>query len=1149
MRNGFIGRDQELAEMAAGLESAFEGRGSVFLVAGEPGIGKTALAERVASHAAERGARVAWSRAWDGGAAAPYWLWAQIIRALAEGLDDSAAWQAPGMAHLALLAPELADRVGDPATSLLPLESDSGRFYLFEATSRFLKRLAAQQPLVLVLDDIHAADQPSLLLLRFLAREVRTARIVVVATYRDAEATRSAAAVDVLAELVREGYTLRLRAFDREEVGRLIGEVAGIAPRPGKVAAIHEATGGNPLYVREVTRLVAAEDPLDRPGRLRIPVPASVRAVIRRRLALLSADAIRVLSAAAVVGHDFELALVGAASDMPAERVLASLDDAAALGIVAAASETARTYGFSHPLIREAIYEGLPIGARTQMHQRVGVAIEKLHGSDPDQHLGELAYHFAKVAAMGESAKAGGYARRAGDRAMAAFAYEEAVVHYRRALDALALSGSPDAALRCELLLCLGRAQARAGDYRESKETALLAAGIARTLADPEPLAHAALGFGEPQVEGGIVDRQLVALLQEALDRLQRGDSALRARVAARLSLELTFADDATLRDALRETLSLEAIEMARRLGDVVALCNALRARWLARWGPDGLEERVALAEEHLTLAHETGDREIELLARTRRITCSIEAGDGAAAAIDMAAHERLAGELRMPYHEWAAATMHAARALLTGSFDQVESLAQDALDRMPGRPNALHARLNQLTLLRWEQGRLGELYPDWQRTVEQYAGLAFARGWLCLAAAELGRDDAARALLADLADDAPDLPRDGCWLPALAVASLATAQLGERDVAARLYPLLEPYAGRTIVIPMPHPAVCFGSASLYLGLLAAELDAVDQAETHFEAALRANARVDAKAFLARTRCEYARLLIRRARAGDRERAHPLIGHAAASATAMGAVRILERTAQLREPAGTAVVASEEAAIASAPADRRAAAASEPTDQRAAVAIEPTDRPAAEAASRHAFRREGEYWTVAYEGAVVRLRDSKGLRCLAVLLTSPGRELAAVELEAGVSSTPAAALETARATGSVELDARPDLGDAGALLDARARAEYRARVEELRAEIDEAESFNDPGRASRAREELEFVTAELARAVGLGGRDRHAASHAERARLNVTRAIRASLRALARAHPPLGEHLSHTIRTGRFCSYSPDPRAPITWEL
>jgi hypothetical protein len=214
---------------------------------------------------------------------------------------------------------------------------------------------------------------------------------------------------------------------------------------------------------------------------------------------------------------------------------------------------------------------------------------------------------------------------------------------------------------------------------------------------------------------------------------------------------------------------------------------------------------------------------------------------------------------------------------------------------------------------------------------------------------------------------------------------------------------------------------------------------------------------------------------------------------------------------------------------------------------QAAQAAQP-GQAVAPVAAGNVFRREGEYWTVIFDGVVVRLRDAKGLRHLARLLAHPGREFHAVDLEAAQGPPGPVAVGPGGRGGSGELAVRPDLGDAGVLLDAAAKAAYRARLGELEAEVEEAEAGNDPGRVAKARQEREFLVAELARAVGLGGRDRRAAAHAERARLNATRAIRAAMTNLAEANPALGRHLSSTVRTGRYCSYTPDPRVPITWE-
>jgi tetratricopeptide (TPR) repeat protein len=432
-----------------------------------------------------------------------------------------------------------------------------------------------------------------------------------------------------------------------------------------------------------------------------------------------------------------------------------------------------------------------------------------------------------------------------------------------------------------------------------------------------------------------------------------------------------------------------------------------------------------------------------------------------------------------------------------------------------------MFTHLVQVALLRWEQGRLAELRDELQGVVDQFPRAAFARAWLSLADAELGDSDGARRGLRSLAEQLPQRPRNGIWLPAVALASVLSAHLDEPEAAGSLYPVLGPYAGHIIAFTAPQPVVCHGSASFYLGLLATVTARWAEAADHFEAAIRAHDRLGARPFLARTHYEYARMLLRRGQTADRTRALVLLDRAYATANTLGMAAVTEGIQALRAvEAGGSVSAGLAAEAASAP-----------------------------AAWRNVFRREGEYWTVCYDGSVVRLKDSKGLRHLARLLAHPGREFHAVDLEAADSqATQAAPLGPRGRTGGGELEMRPDLGDAGELLDATAKAAYKARLDELQAELDEAERFNDAVRASKARHEMDFLVGELARAVGLGGRDRRAASHAERARLNATRAIRAAMANLARANPSLGQHLSSTIRTGGYCSYTPDPRAPIAWE-
>jgi tetratricopeptide (TPR) repeat protein len=897
-----VGRDREVAELAAALEDAAGGRGRLFLVVGEPGIGKTWLAEHLAERALQRGVRVLWGRCWEGGGAPPFWPWAQIITTLAEGCDDEtlATYLGAGVSFIAQVVPGLTERVGTTAAAPVPsLESDAARFYLFKAVTGLVREASLAQPLLLVLDDLHAADDPSMLLLSHLARDLRGAHLLVVGIYRDVEAARRPGIGEVVGDLVREGQVVSLRGLDREAVRDLIEGLSGVAPSKAKVAAIHEATEGNPLFVREAVRLLVSEATMEDPGWSGMPIPGSVRAVIGRRLAPLSADAVQVLSAAAVVGREFDLSLVARAGELPVERVLDALSEAVALGVVAEEPGAVGRYRFAHSLMREVVYDGLPITARMQLHRGVGEAIEKLYGAGAGAHVAELARHFEEVAATGEAAKALAYARQAGEEAMRMCAYEEAAAQYQRALHALKFA-DPDEAVRCELLLRLGEARARAGDYRNAKKAYLQAAQLGRRLGSPERLARAALGYGEPQVEGGLVDRRLVGLLREALHGLSPEDSPLHVRLLARLSLELTFSDE----PQLTEPLSRQAVEMARRLDDVGCLVSALHARYVALAAPDWWEEGRALAGEVLQLARATGDRELELFGRVLRAGSSLEGGDIRTFEADVAAHARLADELRMPVHEWAATTMRATGALLRGDFEEAERLAGQARSIERGRPNVEHAYLRQLSLLRWQQGRLGELRERWEGVQERFAGTAnplTAMGWLALADAELGHREAARRMLDSLVDQIVQLPREQLSASSLALPCLVAARLNHCEAARRLYPVWLPYRERVIATTIPNPIACYGSASLYLGLLATTTSSWAEACDHFEAAIDVHEKLGAGPLLAQTRYEYARMLLCRGLAADRTRTLELLEQASATASSIGMAALVEGIQALGE--------------------------------------------------------------------------------------------------------------------------------------------------------------------------------------------------------------------------------------------------------
>jgi tetratricopeptide (TPR) repeat protein len=1106
----FVGRDRELDALSAALKQAHEGRGGVLMVGGEPGVGKTTLVERVARAAADAGSLVAWGRCWEGGGAPAYWPWVQAIRSLARDIEgDLAGRLGPGAAHVAKIVPELAERLPDmePAPELEP---ERARFALFDAVAGFLQSASQDRPLLIALDDLHAADLPSLLLLRYAARELRGCRVLVVGTYREVEARMDPSVGELIGEIGRDGRRLPLRGLSENQVERFISETAGSAPSREVLRAVHEATEGNPFFVDEVVRLLTAEGQLEA-GSLPagLLIPDEVRDAVRRRLEPLPDPAREVLSVAAVLGREFGVPALELMTGIGREELVEILEDAGERAIVGGLPGAIGRYLFAHALFRETLYADLAPTRRAQLHRKAGEAIESLYADELEPWLDALAHHFFQAASSGDLGKAIDYSVAAAEGATSMLAYEDAALHYGRALQAFGLEERADVPRRCDLLLALGEAQSRAGDTDHARETLQRAYGLARKLESPDRLARAALAYGAGVggFEFGRVDETLVRLLREARAALEGEDSALLARVSARLAVELYFSASAEE----REDLSGEAVAIAQRVGDPAALASALSARHLALWGPENLDERLEAATEVIRLGESEDDRELTLRGRVWRMADLMERGDVTGADAELDHLMSGAEELRDPLYLWNVPLLRAMRATLEGRFADGEQLAADALAIGQGAQaqNAVWLFSIQQLALRRDQGRLEEIEPALAGFIERYPATPHWRTGMAYVYAELGRlPDAAVELEAAAAGDFGAFPRDGEWLSAMGMLSEAAAAVGDADRAARLLELIEPFSDRNVMAG--RGAASFGPAARYCGLLAAAIGRHDEAERHFAAAEELAARMRALPALARVRCDRAAALIAH---GDQEAAAPMLASAAKLARDLGMTAVERRATEL---------------------------------SGGAPAATPESAPAAAAPSGAVFTREGEFWTISYRGEPFRLKDSKGLRYIARLLGTPGQEHHAVDLVSGASASGGGATAAQAREAGLESDG---LGDAGALLDPQAKAQYASRLEELREEAEEAEQFNDPERAARAREEIEFIGRELAGAVGLGGRDRKAASASERARVNVTRTIRAALDRIGDNDAALGRYLGNAIKTGTFCSYEPDPGAPVEWQL
>jgi class 3 adenylate cyclase/tetratricopeptide (TPR) repeat protein len=893
----FVGRDDELERLGQLWKEATAGELRIGFLAGEPGVGKTRLAAELAVSVHDEGATVLAGRC-DEDLGVPYQPFVEALRHFVDHAPALSGRLGRYGGELARLVPELGERIPSlPA----PLRSDpeTERYRLFDAVAAWLAVASVEEPLLLVLDDLQWAAKPTLLLLRHVVR-AGGGRVLLLCTYRDTELTHDHPLVEVVADLRRRGGVERLSlsglddvgvsAFVEQASGRTLDE-AGVA----LALAVYEETEGNPFFVREVLRHLAETGAVERQEgswttRLpidRLRIPEGVRDVVGRRLSRLSSDTNYALRIAAVVGPEFELDVVQAAGDLSEETLLGALEEAAGARLVTEVSAT--RFRFAHALVRATLYESLTTARKVTLHRKAAEAIETIHESALDDHLPALAHHYARAATpVSVTDRAVDYAARAGDRALAQLAHDEAVDYYRQALDLLEASeGVTDEARRLELLIALGEAQRRAG-YPAHRATLLDAARLARHRGDARRMAQAALANSRGTFTAiGVVDRERVAALESALDALGHADVAVRARLLATLAVELLWAGDPGRRRALGD----EALELARCQSDRAVLASVLALRWATLWDPRRCRERLNIATELLSIAEAIGDPSFKFWGLWRRAVALMELGEVAEAAASRRLAEAQAAELGQHVLRWGTLLTQVGAAVAEGRLTDAEEAAEAALyvAHECGLPDADLSATIISASIRYEQGRLGELEGALSDAVTRFPGVPFFRAMLALAYCEQDRLVEARSAFAPLAGGDPaDLIFDYLAAPTAGVLATVSAELGATREAAALMDVIGPYADQLASNPM----VWFGSFSHHLALLARALERFSDADAYFRTAAVTHERIGAPAWLARTRLEWARMLLGRAEPGDGERAHGLLRQALATAQELGLANI-----------------------------------------------------------------------------------------------------------------------------------------------------------------------------------------------------------------------------------------------------------------
>ena len=485
-REAFVGRVQEFAELVAGIDGALASQGRLLMISGEPGVGKSRLARQAVAYAEQKGARTLWGRCWEHGGAPPYWPWVQALRGLIADAEPAtlSGWLGTDAAEIAQIEPEIRNRFGGlpEAPSAELAQPEKARFRLFDSIASFVRRAAATRPLLIVLDDLHAADPSSLMMLVAVSRQLRTMRATIVGTYREVEVKHLPELATLITEAEREGLVMPLRGLGESDIREFVERTWGVRAPSTLVHSLRDKTAGNPFFLHEVLRQMAADGQLTAGGigggSALLNIPRGVSEFIKRLTQPLPEDVRRMLDVASVLGREFPINALVAATGEPRDAIVEGLDRAIALELISETRSGSARYTFRHALIREALYDALPAARRRALHHAVAEAIRALSAEQPP--FAEIAYHFCRGASPRDAELAADYSRQAARIAVRQLAYEEAAEHLRNAIDALALKASDDEPLKAELLCELGEIQARTGDHAEARKTCLNAIEAAR---------------------------------------------------------------------------------------------------------------------------------------------------------------------------------------------------------------------------------------------------------------------------------------------------------------------------------------------------------------------------------------------------------------------------------------------------------------------------------------------------------------------------------------------------------------------------------------------------------------------------------------------------------------------------------------------
>ena len=896
---GFVGRRREMGQLTSALQDALSGQGRLVMLVGEAGIGKTRTAQELALIAEQRGARVLWGRCYEGEGAPPYWPWVQLIRSYVQATDPKRlpSEMGPGASGIAEIVPEVRDLL--PGLEPAPRVSspEQARFQLFDSITSFFKRAAQGKPLVLVLDDLHWADGSSLLLLEFLAREMGSSCLLLVGTYRDVELSRRHALSQSLGNLIREHLfqLVQLRGLTQQEVERVASVAIGASLPAGLVEAVYSRTEGNPLFVGEVARLLR-EEGLDEDRAWVTGIPEGVKGLLGRRLDPLSDLCNQVLTTASVVGKEFDFRLLSRLSaDVTEDQMLGVLDEALEARVIEEMPGVRERYQFSHALIQQTLSEELSTSRRVRLHARIGEALEELYGPDASEHADELAYHFSEAEPVAGAEKLVRYSAMAGERALGARAYEEALAHFQRAL--AAKEGQAMDGETADILFGLARAQIASAERHQAQEAMDHLTSAFDYYVETGDVSKA-VALAQGPLPPGIFITGVGRLLRRALG-LVPADSLDAGRILPSYIWYLgqQEADHESGRQHVDRALAIARREHDNAL-EMATLVNAAHIDFYHLHHQESLENSLRAIE----LAILVDDAREELHASSLALPSLLALGDLEGARSEATARlpqsERVRERIRAAGY---GAMVEVLR--LEGDWQAARNCADRELAIRPRNVLLLASR----AMMEYESGEFstGQQYLERLLEVRRLIppGPNFESSTpaavIPIVARITGVPD--RLDIAEAAAETILSAQNAAPLHTVAARiglALIAAQRGDVPAAGEQYSTLQSQHGKLLGGYLGAVA-----ADRLLGLLAHTMGKLDDAQAHFEDALAFCRKAGYRPELAWSHHDYADALLQRNGPGDHQKAMSLLEESLAISTELGMKPLMRRVAALQERA------------------------------------------------------------------------------------------------------------------------------------------------------------------------------------------------------------------------------------------------------